>query len=149
MTATDQFTYGRFIKTVLRVIVAFAILFGLLIVYMYYYFGEKEFKNTDWNFSFSIPVFLYLSFIMGWAIAYSKYFRFPNQQRVLLLGMGIAALIMPTVAGIGHIVVGQMEISELVTALPEWILGSLIGAAMQLYFMVIVLRYVIKVQLPF
>lgn len=146
MADSLQYTHARFAVTIMRVMGVFALLFSVLMIGAHYHFGTTLEKM---NLAFSIPAFVYLSFIMGWAIAYTKFYKFPANQKVLILGVIIAALIMPIFGGFSHLLSDQIEIAELHGTIPEVLFGSFIGAIMQLYFMVIGLRYIFKRRLPF
>ena len=135
--------------TLLRVMGVFALLFTVLMIFAYFYIGNQPDKTFDPRLSFSVPAALYLSFIAGWAIGYTKFFRFPENQKLLLLGVVIGAFMVPMTAGPAYLYTGEIDVSELLTRAPEMLLGSLIGAALQLYFFVIALRYVFRIKLPF
>ncbi len=149
MGASHNFTYGKFTITILSVMSAFALLFVFIMILAYLYLDTEIDKKTDFNLSFAVPVCLYLSFIAGWAIAYTKYFQFPKNQRVLLVGMAVAALVMPVFVGTERLSTGQMNFSELLSFTPGYLFGGLLGAAIQLYLLVIVLRFVVRFKWPF
>ena len=145
----SKFTYSKFAITTLSVMGVFTLLFIGLMIAAYFYIEIQSDKNFGPNFPFSIPAFLYLSFIMGWAVSYTKYFRFPANQKVLLLGVAIGAFVFPTLAGIMHLLSGNIGFSEMLNNMPEALLGSLLGSAMQLYFVVLCFRYIRKFRWPF
>ncbi len=133
---------GRFLSTFVKTAALFLLLFGALLVFAYY---QTPTKNTFSNFlnlpftGFAIP---YLVFIASWAIAYGKHIVFPNKQYVLVIGVMIGAL------GIATMSLGEIAIDSTPTEWKEVLVNfaslyafGLIGAAMQLYFLVIVLRY--------
>lgn len=148
--AHHNFTPAGFAMTILRVIGFFALLLVFVMTLTYFYFEAAVDKEFDANLSLVVPAFLYLSFIGGWAVAYHKYFRFPKNQKVLLLGIGIGALIVPVLIGLFRLSTGEMNFPEVLHVLAEGaILGSALGAAMQMYVLVIVLRYLFRRRLPF
>ena len=146
MAKGSQYTHAGFALTTLLVMGFFALLTPVVMILAHYQFGMTVQKSDLSSF---IPAFFYLSLIMGWAVAYTKFFRFPENQKILILGVIIAALIMPVFRGMYRLLLGQIEIAELFGRLPEMLLGTSLGAAMQLYFMVIALRYIFRRRLPF
>ena len=145
----NTFNYAGFAATILRVMGIMALLFTALMFFAVPYVAKTYGKEPDIDPFFAIPIFLYLAFIFGWGIAYNKFFRFPANQRVLLSGVGIGSLIVPVLGGIAPMLSGQMTFSDWLAAVPQYLVGSLLGAAMQLYFLVIVLRYVFRFRFPF
>lgn len=133
-----HYSNAQFAATILRVMGTFAPLFVLMMIVSHYHFGTTL---EQMNFPFSVPVFFYLTFILGWAFAYNKFYKFPGNQKVLLLGVMIGALIMPVLGGFSLFLFDQIEFPELLKRLPAGLLGTFVGAAMQLYFAVIVLRF--------
>lgn len=116
-------------------------IFLVLLLWLYSGVGLPSGVKGEIDFSFAIPAALYLSFIAGWGIAYCKSFRFPEGQRVLLLGVVIGGLVIPLLVGPYRVYVGQASLTDALSYLP----GYLIGAAFQLYPLVICLRYLFKV----
>ncbi len=143
------FSYAKFAITVLKVVGVCGLFFIGLLIFAHFYVGPKLDKELNLNLPFAVPVILYLSVIFGWSIAYTKFFRFPQNQKLLLLGIAVGALVVPVLAGLERLSSDQMTVSEMLIALPEFLLGGLLGAAIQLYLLVVVLRYVVRIKLPF
>ena len=145
MGTNDTFTLRKFALTLMSVMAFFAVMFLFLFLCVNSsVFGDYSIRG-DINLSFAIPASLYLSFIAGWGLAYSKYFRFPEKQRVLLLGIVIGGSVMPVLIWPYRLYFGQASMADVLISLP----GTLLGAAFQLYGLVICLRYILKVKWPF
>ena len=111
------------------------------------YYLETTLEKFD--LVFVISAVIYASFMFGWAISYTTFFKFPDNQEVILFGIIIAALIFPVITGFSGLVSGQIEITKWLSTVPKYLVGNLIGAAAQLYFLVIVLRYLFRRRLTF
>ena len=80
----------------------------------------------------------YLTFIFTWAMAYTSLYRFPRNQRVLLLGSAIGAL---GAGGLGLFEAGGFSLEglrgiNLANVMVFYLFGC-VAAAMQLYFLTI------------
>lgn len=98
---------------------------------------------------FAATAVLYLGFIFGWAMAYGRDFRFPERQRILVAGAGIAAAIASLIGGLLRLAYQQTTLGEWLGSLPAHLTESLFGALLQIYILAIILRYVERSRLPF
>lgn len=146
MTDNAQYSHTGFAATILRVMAAAALFFSTCMIWAHYQLGTTL---DQMSLTFFVPAALYLSFVLGWGIAYTKFYRFPANQKVLLLGIAIAALIMRIGGGFSGLLSDQIEITEMLEIVPGMLVGTLVGATMQLYCLVVVLRYVFRWRLPF
>ena len=116
-------------------------IFLVLVLWLTSGVGLPSGIKGDVDLFFAIPTALYLAFIGGWAIAYCRSFRFPERQRVLLLGVVIGGLVIPLLTAS----YGLYHSKAVPTDLLMFLAARLFGAALQLYFLVLCLRYLFKV----
>ncbi len=144
------FTVPRFVSAMLSVYRFFTILFGGLLIFAYFAPPGESLHFDDSFFLFIIPGFFYLCFIMAWAFAYSRFFRFPEKQGVLLLGVLIGATWIVILTVLEGATNGQEFSAMLIARLPEFFIGGIIAAGMQLYGMVLFMRYIYHIdEIPF
>ena len=84
----------------------------------------------------------YLTFLLGWAVAYASFFRFPERQKILLLGVAIGGVILAATSAVipPRTAVSGEGLGEARFNLLGFF-GGFFGCALQLYFLVIVLRF--------
>jgi high-affinity Fe2+/Pb2+ permease len=144
-----SYTRRDFAETVVRMMGTAILALAVLLGATQYFLSSMLGREPDLNPAFAVTAVLYLGFVLAWAIAYSRYFRFPENQKILLTGAGIAAGIASVASGILRLALGQAMIAEVLTGLPEHLLGSVLGALIQIYGLAIGLRYLSKIKLPF
>jgi Na+/melibiose symporter-like transporter len=136
----------RFAMNILKLMGSFALIFAVMAIIVNYYFEATLEKSEV---VLVISVVIYGLFILGWAMSYTTFFKFPDNQKILLLGIIIAAFIIPVVTGFSGLVSGQIEITKWLITVPIAIIGNLFATAVPMYFLVIVLRYIFRRRLTF
>lgn len=141
---TPRFTCLRFVSIVVGIIAIYCALFGVL---LFHPSPERTVQYSNFKALISedpgvIPAILYLCLILGWAVAYSTFFKFPQRLSILVLGVLLSASFLTGALLLG--VGGQNEFGEM--AFPLQIISgffaSSLGAAFQLFFLVIFLHIV-------
>lgn len=139
----------RFARTALRSTGMVMLVFAVLMGSAHYFLQRAVGRELHVDPIFALTIVLYLAFVFGWGIAYSKHFRFPGDQKILLGGAAGGAAIVSILGGIMRLAQGQTSPAEWLTGLPGHLLGSYLGALLQIYLFVAMLRYVVRIRLPF
>ncbi|MEO1152208.1 MAG: hypothetical protein AAFW83_14645 [Pseudomonadota bacterium] len=132
-----QFTIYRFSAFVIAVMATYVALFSVLLFY-----PEPprpvQFENINELFTddpATIPAGLYLCFLMGWGIAYSVFFRFPRNFKVLLAGVFVGACILTFALMLGNGTESSWSEAPLPLQVLYTFLAASIGSAFQLLFL--------------
>lgn len=144
-----SYTRRHFAVTAARMMGVAVLALAVLLGSTQYFLSSMLGRETDLNPAFVVTVVLYLGFVLAWAVTYSRYFSFPESQKILLTGAGIATAIASLASGILRLALGQAMIAEILTGLPGHLLGSAFGALLQIYGIAIGLHYLSKIKLPF
>ena len=126
------FTPRAFTLVVAKVMLACVVLLALVISFLI---------ATDGPDAVAAPTIApagYLCFLLGWAVAYTQFFRFPERQKVLLLGVAIGGVLLGATNLLTATVAPQPADARFN---PLGLIGGFIGCAMQLYVLVFVLRF--------
>lgn len=142
-------TPAEFARTVLRNMGWCVLLLAVAAAALQYILAIWAGRDLTVSAGFAVTAVLYLAFIFAWALAYAKYFQFPERQGLLLAGAGIAAAIASLLSGAMRLAYGLASPIEWLADLPGHILGSFLGALLQIYILAVVLRYVKRSRLPF
>ena len=136
-----RFNWGRFGSIFLNVAAALVFLFGAIAALTFYQSGQVRSLFAYLDLPSSVLALSYLVFFISWAIAYSENVVFPERQDVLIIGVVIGAI------WIALITMADGNYQNL--ALPQDWPGfavrfgtSLIGSTLQLYLLVLLMRYV-------
>jgi len=145
-----QYSFSRkaFAETLLRSMGKTMLLCAVLMGSTHYALQGALGRDLHVNPAFAVTIVSYLAFVLGWGTAYSRYFRFPGDQKILLGGAAAAAAIVSILGGIIRLAQGQATLAEWLTALPGHLLGSYIGALLQIYLLVAILRYAVRIGPP-
>ncbi len=133
MTETPEpqvrpFTPQAFAWTVIKVMLVCAIIAAILFVIVT--------ATTPEGFAFSaLAPFAYLIYLLAWAVAYTQFFKFPEKQVVLVLGVVTGAILLTVGAPL------TQADPAAYGGRPMGVGGALIGCAFQLYALVIALRF--------
>jgi len=141
---TPKYTHLRFAAIVVGIVAVYCALFALL---LFYPTPERPIQYDNFRDLISedpgiIPAVLYLCFVLGWAVAYSTFFKFPQRISILLIGVLLSAGVLTSALLLGA--GAQNELGEMTFPLQiiTGFFASSLGAAFQLFFVVISLQIV-------
>ncbi len=105
---------------------------------------------------FWLALILYLSIAIGWALAYDKYFEFPESRHVLAIGGAVSPLIfvLPNTAiwllapDLIAVNAGDLPFFPRLFVSLAIYMALALTAGLQIFGIVIALRYFIKLKLP-
>lgn len=129
-----NFSISSFAYTVVLSVVMFSILFFGF--FSLSYFSSKEgFFRMFTDVSFFIPSVLYFSFLFGWEKSYRKFFKFPESQVILIIGILIGALAIAYMGVSDHLwrIDSGQGFMSILDNLAGWYLFGIAGVAFQLY----------------
>ena len=122
------FTPKAFAWTVIKVMLACAVIAAVLFAILT--------ATTPEGLAFSaLAPFAYLIYLLAWAVAYTQFFRFPEKQLILVLGVVTGAILL--MVGVPFTDAAPASYG----GRPMGLGGALIGCAFQLYALVIALRF--------
>lgn len=103
-----------------------------------------------------LALILYISIAIGWALAYDKYFEFPESRHVLAIGSAISPLIfvIPNTAiflfapELVAVTAGDIPFVQRLFGSLAIYMALAMTAGLQIFGIAIALRYFIKLKLP-
>ena len=139
---SPKFTVFRFLAVVFGIVGTYVALFAVLLFYPeperpVQYDNVRHLLNEGPGI---VAAVLYLCFVMGWAVSYAVFFKFPRNFRGLMIGIVFCASLLT----LGLLLGVDEEQKVLDLPLPVTIIyyffASIFGAAFQMLFLVIFLQ---------
>ncbi len=136
-----RFSWRRFLSAFVNVAAALIFLVGAISGYAYYQSGHSISFFDFLALPYTALAMAYFAFFTSWVIAYSHNTDFPNSQYVLLIGVVIGALVIAIITmadGNYKNVTWPTDLLAFATRFGV----SLIASALQIYALVLLLRYI-------
>ena len=136
-----KFYWTRFSSIFINVAAALIFLVGAISAFAYYQSDQTNSFLSFLDLPATVLALSYLVFFISWSIAYSENVVFPDSQYVLIIGVVIGALVI----AIMNLTDGNYQNLALPQDWPAFGVSfgvSLIGSALQLYLLVLILRYI-------